>query len=213
MNRLHGQRPCDRAIGTGPVRANPAATHRLRHLEPVRPPVSPIFAARRRQERSETADAITCIYPAPPPGAEQRRPAPQRPRPAGHTPAVPDPICPSPVLHHHLHDMRHHCKENKPQTEFAAASSRPPTPSSRRDSSRYGDFPPPVSPQASSPPLPLSFSHLTMISRALKLQQRKAPGAPRSTARHGYVHVLFAVSSSRYPILFQLILVSYPFHR
>ena len=93
MNRLHGQRPCDRAIGTGPVRANPAATHRLRHLEPVRPPVSPIFAARRRQERSETADAITCIYPAPPPGAEQRRPAPQRPRPAGHTPAVPDPIC------------------------------------------------------------------------------------------------------------------------
>ena len=97
MNSLHGQRPCDRAIGTGPVRANPAATHRLRHLEPVRPPVSPIFAARRRQERSETADAITCIYPAPPPGAEQRRPAPQRPRPAEHTPAVPDPICPAPA--------------------------------------------------------------------------------------------------------------------
>ena len=133
----------------------------------------------------------------PSPASTQRRH--QEPSSVDRRPSVLGPrntplLSPTPsalLLHHHLHDMRHHCKENKPQTEFAAASSRPPTPSSRRDSSRYGDFPPPVSPQASSPPLPLSFSHLTMISRALKLQQRKAPGAPRSTARHGYVPCAF----------------------
>ena len=54
------------------------------------------------------------------------------------------------------------------------------------------------------------FPSHTMISRALKLQQRKTrehTGAPFAMA---ISHVLFAVSSQMYPILFHLILVSYP---
>ena len=57
--------------------------------------------------------------------------------------------------------------------------------------------------KTSSPPLPLSLSHLTVISRALECQQRKAPGAPSAMAMR---HEFFAVSPPRYSILFHLIL-------